>query len=98
MSILTSPVLKDLVPQVYGPDALTRYRDMAKRVMTQRVKPYNRAPIEYVMEDRHPDYISALKNYEEIGQYRDYPGNVPPAAPIEPWGLEKRKKLASLGF
>ena len=98
MSILTSPVLKDLVPQVYGPDALTRYRDMAKRVMTQRVKPYNRAPIEYVMEDRHPDYISALKNYEEIGQYRDYPGNVPPAAPIEPWGLENRKKLASLGF
>jgi len=96
--VLKDPEVAELAKQTYGEDWLNKRLPFVDQIIEKRVSPYRRAPIVYDMEERQPAYVEALKNYEERGQFRDFPGNVAPTPPPEPVGLAVQKELAALGF
>ena len=96
--VLKDPEVARLAVQKYGQEWLDRRLPFVDQIIEKRVKPYRRAPIEYNMEERQPAYMEAKRNFEQRGQFRDYPGNVAPAPPSEPFGLEIQKEVAGLGW
>ena len=121
---LLSPKELELATHIYSPEIKTRASQLytpeeIKLIETsvnweKRVKPYNRAPIEYDMSERHPEYQARLDTYNapQNAELRAMENAVPGSrynildlrevdkrtAPISPIGLDKSRKIASLGF
>ena len=121
---LLSPKELELATHIYSPEIKTRASQLytpeeIKLIETavnweKRVKPYNRAPIEYDMSERHPEYQARLDELEELRAMPQVPSlvGVGPSAetfrssqqlandtdPMSPIGLDKSRKIASLGF
>jgi len=107
LSLAMNPELLDLHLQIYPEETQEQIIDLSKKIMARKVLPYSRAPVPYIMEERHPEYMQAKRNYQEslgsgYGYTRQYPGNRPEDVgqygPMEPANLDMRKKLARLGW
>ena len=104
-AILYSPELKSKASSIYTSDEMIQIENTID--WQNRVAPYNRAPIEYDMNERHPEYIKGLEYFNSPeGQQRatevklrgNYPDTYEPFKPTEPLGLEKAQKIAARGF
>ena len=107
LSLAMNPELLDLHLQIYPEETQEQIIDLSKKIMARKVLPYSRAPVPYIMEERHPEYMQAKRNYQEslgsgYGYTRQYPGNRPEDVgqygPMEPANLDMRKKLSRLGW
>tara|TARA_R110001599_G_scaffold188468_1_gene382974 strand:+ start:597 stop:4013 length:3417 start_codon:yes stop_codon:yes gene_type:complete len=56
-----SPVVKTRAAQIYTPEQIEQINNSVN--WSERVAPYNRAPIEYDMYERHPEYQRRLDEY-----------------------------------
>ena len=104
-AILYSPELKSKATGIYSSEDMTKIENAID--WQNRVAPYNRAPIEYDMYERHPEYMKQLDYFNSpegrertnlIKTRGNYPDTYEPFKPTEPLGLEKAKKIAALGF
>jgi len=108
---IESPEIAEMAKNIYSPEKLERYRTMMNNVYEKSVKPHNRAPIEYDMYERHPEYQKRLDSYNEF--QNDPMNQLSPdmsfnildqrevdkrVEPFKPFGLDKSKEIASLGF
>ena len=59
-----SPDIGERAKSIYSPEDLEKYRTAIK--WEERVKPYNRPPIEYDMNERHPEYQARLDSYNSL--------------------------------
>jgi len=100
-----SPDIKSKASLIYTPEEIARIESSVN--WENRVAPYNRAPIEYNMYERHPEYMEQVDyfNSPEAQERRNliktrgnYPDNYQPLEPVAPFGIEKSKEIASLGF
>ena len=100
-----SPDIKSRASLIYTPEDIEKIENAVN--WEERVTPYNRAPIEYNMEERHPDYMESVRKFNSPeGKERrnkimirgNYPEDYQPLEPIAPFGLDKAKEIASLGF
>lgn len=107
LSLAMNPNLLDLHLQIYPEETREQTVELSKKIMQRKVLPYARAPVTYNMEERHPEYMEAKRNYQKslgsgYGYTRQYPGNRPEDigqfGPMEPANLDMRKKLAALGW
>ena len=105
-----SPDIKSRASLIYDPEQIARIESAIN--WEKRVAPYNRAPIEFDMYERFPDYQKRLDSYNEY-QSSLLPGQDPMGAPfsildqreldkrvepIAPFGLDKSRYIATLGF
>ena len=60
-SHIYSPDIKARASKIYSPEDIARIENAVD--WANRVSPYNRAPIEYDMNERHPDYMRRLDEY-----------------------------------
>ena len=104
-AILYSPELKSKATGIYSSEDMTKIENAID--WQNRVAPYNRAPIEYDMYERHPEYMKQLDYFNSpegrertnlIKTRGNYPDTYEPFKPTEPLGLEKAQKIAALGF
>lgn len=121
---LLSPKELELATHTYSPEIAARAKliyepEELERISTainwkQRVAPYNRAPVEYDIPERHPEYQTQLNIYEDYltgdidklkEQYQNSPSLMESDArqgvrrpPATPIGLEKSQEIAALGF
>ena len=100
-----SPDIKSRASLIYEPEQIAKIESAIN--WEQRVSPYNRAPIEYNMYERHPEYMEQLDyfNSPEAQERRNlikirgnYPQDYQPLEPIAPFGIEKSEEINSLGF
>ena len=104
-----SPEVKARASQIYTPEEITRIETAVN--WEKRVAPYNRAPVDYDMYERHPEYQKRLDSYNEF--QNDPMNQLSPdmsfnildqreidkrSEPFKPFGLDKSKEIASLGF
>ena len=104
-AIIFSPELNARANEIFDQDILNQIE--ASVDFENRVKPYNRAPIEYDMYERHPEYMKQVDYFNSPeGQSRsldakvrgNYPDDYKPFEPQAPFGIEKAKEIAALGF
>lgn len=104
-AIVFSPELNASATEIFDANTLTKIKTSVD--WDNRVKPYNRAPIEYDMYERHPEYMKQVDYFNSgEGQQRsqeafargNYPDDYRPLEPQAPFGIEKAKKIATLGF
>ncbi len=104
-AIMYSPELKSKATGIYSSEDMSKIENSID--WQNRVAPYNRAPIEYDMYERHPEYMKQLDEFNSPeGQERrnmikvrgNFPDTYEPLEPIAPLGIEKAKKIAALGF
>ena len=104
-AILYSPELKAKAAGIYTSEKMIEIENAVD--WQKRVAPYNRKPIEYDMNERHPEYVKQVAEFEspegrakrqEIKIRGNYPDDYEPFKPTEPLGLEKAKKIAARGF
>ena len=106
-SHIYSPDIKARASKIYSPEDIARIENAVD--WANRVTPYNRAPIEYDMNERHPEYQKRLDffNKQNFVEDRYRPEGFNPLdqreidkriRPVAPVGMEKSKEIASLGF
>ena len=104
-AIIFSPELNARANEIFDQDILNQIE--ASVDFENRVKPYNRAPIEYDMYERHPEYMKQVDYFNSPeGQSRsldvkvrgNYPDDYKPFEPQAPFGIEKAKEIAAFGF
>ena len=101
-AISYSPELKTKASSIYSSEQLSKAQDTIN--WQNRVAPYDRAPVDYDMSERHPEYIKALTYFNSPeGQAESQNFNLkgtefPLSKPNEPFGIEKAKKIAARGF
>jgi len=104
-AIIFSPELNARANEIFDQDILNQIE--ASVDFENRVKPYNRAPIEYDMYERHPEYMKQVDYFNSPeGQSRsldakvrgNYPDDYRPFEPQAPFGIEKAKEIAAFGF
>ena len=104
-AILYSPELKAKAAGIYTSEKMIEIENAVD--WQKRVAPYNRKPIEYDMNERHPEYVKQVAEFkspegrakrQEIKIRGNYPDDYEPFKPTEPLGLEKAKKIAARGF
>ena len=104
-AIIFSPELNARANEIFDQDILNQIE--ASVDFENRVKPYNRAPIEYDMYERHPEYMKQVDYFNSSeGQSRsldakvrgNYPDDYRPFEPQAPFGIEKAKEIAAFGF
>ena len=102
--------LAPIVGQIYSEDELNQINKTAQNIINQRVVKYNRAPIDFDITERFPEYTKELEGYNEfmaqdsqtkerIRQFEEQsgmPSDIRP--PLKPVGLEKAEKIAARGF
>ena len=107
-----SPEIKTRASQIYSPEDIARIETAVD--WETRVKPYDRAPIEYDMNERHPDYMRRLDEYNtspanrmrQSGDVADInearygliEGDIAPIPPTLPFGLAESQEIAARGF
>ena len=103
---LAEPSLNDLALSfnLYTPSEIDEIKQAMTKQFETRVAPYNRAPIDYDMREFHPEYMRILDEWNspeaqkrrELQQLRyNQPPETPPS---EPWGIDRARKITSLGF
>ena len=104
-AIIYSPELKSKATGIFTSEKMIEIENAVD--WQKRVAPYNRAPIEYDMNERHPEYVKAVAEFEspegrarrqDIKTRGNYPDSYEPLKPTEPLGLEKAKRIAARGF
>ena len=104
-AIILSPELNARAREIFDQETMDKIE--ASVDFENRVKPYNKAPIEYDMYERHPEYMKQVDYFNSgEGQQRsqeafvrgNYPDDYRPFEPQAPFGIEKAKKIAALGF
>jgi hypothetical protein len=102
--------LAPIVGQIYSEDELNQINKTAQNIINQRVVKYNRAPIDFDVAERFPEYTKELERYNEfisqdsetrerIKRFEEGVG-IPSeiTAPLRPIGLENAQKIAARGF
>jgi len=106
-AVIVSPEVRTLAEQLYSPEDIQRIETAVN--WDSRVAPYNRAPIDFDVDERFPDYAQEMALFEEgdigagsrygAGPYNfvgyDDPRVIAPRPPI---GLDKARKIAARGF
>ena len=104
-AIIFSPELNAGATEIFDADTLNKIQTSVD--FENRVKPYNKAPIEYDMYERHPEYMKQVDYFnsgegqqrsQEVFAQGNYPDDYKPFEPQAPFGIEKAKKIAALGF
>ena len=104
-AIIFSPELNANARELFDQNTMSEIE--ASVDFENRVKPYNRAPIEYDMYERHPEYMKQVDYFNSAeGQARsldakvrgNYPDDYRPFEPQAPFGIEKAKEIAAFGF
>ena len=104
-AIIFSPELNAGATEIFDADTLNKIQTSVD--FENRVKPYNKAPIEYDMYERHPEYMKQVDYFnsgegqqrsQEVFAQGNYPDDYRPFEPQAPFGIEKAKKIAALGF
>jgi len=104
-AIILSPELNARAREIFDQETMDKIE--ASVDFENRIKPYNKAPIEYDMYERHPEYMKQVDYFNSgEGQQRsqeafvrgNYPDDYRPFEPQAPFGIEKAKKIAALGF
>ncbi len=104
-AIIFSPELNANARELFDQNTMNEIE--ASVDFENRVKPYNRAPIEYDMYERHPEYMRQVDYFNSgEGQQRsqeafvrgNYPDDYRPFEPQAPFGIEKAKEIAAFGF
>ena len=102
--------LAPIVGQIYSEEEFKSIQDTAQNIINQRVIKYNRAPIDFDVAERFPEYTRELETYnalinqdspmqERISQFEEGAGMPPDvSAPLRPIGLENAEKIAARGF
>ena len=102
--------LAPVIGQIYSEEEFKSIQEGAQNIINQRVIKYNRAPIDFDVAERFPEYTRELETYdalinqdspmrEQISQFEEGAG-IPPEirAPLRPIGLENAEKIAARGF
>ena len=58
--------LAPIVGQIYSEDELNQINKTAQNIINQRVVKYNRAPIDFDITERFPEYTKELEGYNEF--------------------------------
>ena len=104
-----SPEVKTKASTIFTPEEITQIESAVN--WQERVSPYNKAPVDFDMYERFPEYQRRLDSYNE---FQNDPINQVQQAdtfnildqreidkrtePLAPFGLEKSKEIARLGF
>jgi|TARA_Y100000310_G_scaffold343194_1_gene449738 hypothetical protein len=102
-----TPTVLPILDQIYSAEEIADIRKKSESIGKNRIALYNRAPIDFDVEERFPEYTRRIESYDEreilspiqrgmlagtAGMPAEY---LPPVAPV---GLEKAKKIAARGF
>jgi len=100
-----SPDIKSKASLIYTPEEIAQIESAIN--WEQRVSPYNRAPVDFDMYERFPEYMEKVDFFNSpeaqerrnMGKVRgNYPDDYQPLEPVAPFGIEKSKEINSLGF
>jgi len=105
-----SPKLSPLLNETRSPEKIQEIKDQVAQITERRINLYNRAPIDFDVTERFPEYTRELETYnalinqdspmrERISQFEEGAGMPPDvSAPLRPIGLENAEKIAARGF
>ena len=85
VSVYTQPDVLNLANSIYSPEQIEEIRNTVN--FKERVAPYNRVPIDFDLEERHPAYAAALRDAEIYKQEE--------AAKLETMSLEEKNLYKS---